>query len=1276
MLGPLVYKYDCCIVIELVVCFAIKREVSELLIRASATFGGLSGIGIICRDLSRTDDEMATTEALRTQLDTLRLEKQRLEVENVRLREAHPEEAARIDSEDETSRWQAEAARFESESESRAAEAAQLRKLYEQLLRDMQGTQEEQAEVLQREAQHETKIAELTEQLERQTATAQEMERDCSQLRDEMLRASERVELECHRAVAEERKKWEAREERALQQQLEVQHLRRWEAVQARSRVERDDVDDHSERGDSYTEKTPTKESAAASDGSQGPVELELGESNAREAKGTVSPRCENPSLVSPPTQTGNTDLQPRPTPPAPLADVTTAYSALLAHQLPLQKYSGEPTASDGETFRDWKDQFELVAGACKWDSQAKLVNLVTRLRGQAYAFYRSCTPPQRSSYDALIGELSKRFTPVRIQAIESSLFHERKQKPSETVDDYAQDLRVLFKRAYPLAQQGTQEAETMGKSVLAYQFVSGLRPEIKAKVAGHEGDFEKLLTKARFEEVKLRDIGEPFSRSGPRPFATPSITRPRVGFTPFRDSRGSSGTEFRDSSGGSQGRPPNRCFHCGGSGHFARMCPRRGKARLSETPGKSQGSNRPTVAQIGPNDPTQNSLNQGPERIAELRRQLQEAELNEALTKASATMHVIRSTGTSKSAQLGPTPTANVELEGSVTKALLDTGSPVTIVSLQFLLEALARQRPKSQSAEDWRAAVEERLEPSTVTLQNYGGQRLGIVRQIKVGITRPGCSVEAVVQVHQDAPTDLLIGTDLLPQLGFIFLQTELEGEDIDLLSMEKSSTFAADFTPDRDQVEQRNQTGYSDPSGEVCLIQATRLPARHMKMVRAKVCGYTEKSLALFEPEIESLQEKGLSMTEATTQPDVDNCVTLIIQNDSHEPTYLRKDQVLGRVYPASLQMTTEEVVPHPDEYHEPVPLLNLLQSASQTALLENSMVPLSEEPDIGRHTRLLADLCLNQSSITEEQHRLLESLVLEYSDVFALTSSELGSTDLVTHSIATGSHSPIRQPVRRTPFALRDTVDKLVQEMLEQDVIRPSQSPWASPIVLVKKKDNTMRFCVDYRRLNSITKLDVFPLPRIDDTLDLLSKTKYFTTLDLASGYWQVRMSEDAREKTAFTTYSGLYEFNVMPFGLCNAPATFQRLMEIVLAGLTRRSCMVYIDDILVFSETFEEHLAHLRQVLDRLRQVGLRLKPKKCDFVKDKVRYLGHIVSARGIEVDPVKTEAVHNFPRPRLEDSPVLPRTRLILPSIRPQFREGCGALAYSHSQGHSIHLD
>ena len=206
--------------------------------------------------------------------------------------------------------------------------------------------------------------------------------------------------------------------------------------------------------------------------------------------------------------------------------------------------------------------------------------------------------------------------------------------------------------------------------------------------------------------------------------------------------------------------------------------------------------------------------------------------------------------------------------------------------------------------------------------------------------------------------------------------------------------------------------------------------------------------------------------------------------------------------------------------------------------------------------------------------------------------------------------------------------------MVEDMLTQNVIQLSHSPWASPVVLVKKKDGSMRFCVDYRCLNSVTKRDVHPLPRIDDTLDVLSGARYFTTLDLASGYWQVAMDPNDKEKTAFITHSGLFEFSVMPFGLCNAPATFQRLMETVLEGLARKQCFVYYDDILVISSTWEEHLQNLELVIERLKKAGLRLKPKKCAFARQKVTYLGHVISEAGISVDPTKIEKIQSYPIP------------------------------------------
>ena len=179
--------------------------------------------------------------------------------------------------------------------------------------------------------------------------------------------------------------------------------------------------------------------------------------------------------------------------------------------------------------------------------------------------------------------------------------------------------------------------------------------------------------------------------------------------------------------------------------------------------------------------------------------------------------------------------------------------------------------------------------------------------------------------------------------------------------------------------------------------------------------------------------------------------------------------------------------------------------------------------------------------------------------------AVNKNDLGRTNKLQHSISTGNSHPIRQPLQRIPAARWEEARKMLDDMLDKDIIQPSVSPWASPVVLVPKKDGTLRFCVDYRQLNS---KDAYSLPRKDETLDTLAGSVWFTTLDLISGYWQVEVKPEDREKTPFCTKDGLFEFKVLPFGLCNAPATFQRLMDLVLAGMQWSQCLVYLDDIII------------------------------------------------------------------------------------------------------------
>ena len=277
----------------------------------------------------------------------------------------------------------------------------------------------------------------------------------------------------------------------------------------------------------------------------------------------------------------------------------------------------------------------------------------------------------------------------------------------------------------------------------------------------------------------------------------------------------------------------------------------------------------------------------------------------------------------------------------------------------------------------------------------------------------------------------------------------------------------------------------------------------------------------------------------------------------------------------------------------------------------------------------------ELDLSTSSIsTKEEESKLNTLLGEYADVFSANDFDYGCASGVEHEIPLIDDDPFRLPYRRIPPSQYQDVREHIKEMERAGVIKKSNSPYASPIVVVQKKDGSIRLCVDYRRLNSKTRRDAFPLPRIDEALDALGKAKYFSTLDLTSGYWQVQVAEKDQPKTAFTTPMGLYECVRMPFGLQNAPATFQRLMTSCLGDYNFQSLLIYLDDIIVFSSTFEQHLERLELVFGRLRSYGLKLKPRKCHLLQSKVKYLGHIISAEGIETDPEKTSAVADWPRP------------------------------------------
>ncbi|CAF1231754.1 unnamed protein product [Adineta ricciae] len=271
----------------------------------------------------------------------------------------------------------------------------------------------------------------------------------------------------------------------------------------------------------------------------------------------------------------------------------------------------------------------------------------------------------------------------------------------------------------------------------------------------------------------------------------------------------------------------------------------------------------------------------------------------------------------------------------------------------------------------------------------------------------------------------------------------------------------------------------------------------------------------------------------------------------------------------------------------------------------------------------------------SHLPQYQQKQILPILQKYQSVFDTTAPSLMKTNNVHHRIPVQPH---HQPIQSYPYrkSVKETtiINEQVTEMLDSHIIRPSTSPWSSPVVIIKKKDGSPRFCVDYRRLNLITERDVYPLPRIDDILDKLAGSRYFTTFDLKAGYWQIPIAEEDKKKTAFITTDGLYEFNVLPFGLSNAPATFQRTINSVLGSLRWDITLVYLDDTIVYSPSFDQHIQHLDQVLCALHKANVKLNSKKCSLARKQLDYLGFRITQDGIKPTTANVKKTIDFPIP------------------------------------------
>jgi hypothetical protein len=288
-----------------------------------------------------------------------------------------------------------------------------------------------------------------------------------------------------------------------------------------------------------------------------------------------------------------------------------------------------------------------------------------------------------------------------------------------------------------------------------------------------------------------------------------------------------------------------------------------------------------------------------------------------------------------------------------------------------------------------------------------------------------------------------------------------------------------------------------------------------------------------------------------------------------------------------------------------------------------------VPTEQQEDV------LSQVNIDSEHLSAKELQDVKTFVANWQHIFSQNEEDVGLYASVKHRIDLHDTHPFKQRHRMIPPCMIDEVRSHLQQLLASGVIKRSYSPWSSNIVLARRKDGRLRLCTDFRQRNERTIKDSYALPRVEEILDCLAGSQFFSVLDMKSGYYQVEIEEEHKERTAFTVGPlGFFEYNRLPFGLTNSPATYQRVMEQVLGELHMKTCLIYLDDVIIFSRTFKEHMERLNAVFRKIEASGMKLAPKKCRFLYGKVVYVGHEVSKEGIRPDPQKVDCIEKWPTP------------------------------------------